>query len=313
MTCPEWLWKILLEFYSPPELQDRRVSVGLAELVKQFPHLPVSEEAPVFIFSAGWRSGSTLLQRLLNTHPDVMIWGEAYENTFLLHHLAAPFAGFTKEPLDFLFRCDHISNSTGPDELTQSLTQAWIANLSPDPADLKLANLAFMETLFKSYPRENNRSRWGIKLVSGTEILAGYLRWLYPNCKLLYLVRNPSASFSSYRSCTKDGTEPWYLHFPNYPVKHVVSFVTHWRRCAEGFLNSYRELDAFLLRYEALIDGSMLEPLQQYLDLRLDASVLASHVDFPSSWRAKKEVTRFEQHVIRFIGGDVAKKLGYLL
>jgi len=280
--------------------------------VRQFPHLPVSDEAPIFIFSAGWRSGSTLLQRLLNTHPDVMVWGEAYENTFLFYHLAAPFAGFTKVDLDFLFRSDHTADSMGHDDLTHSLTKAWIANLSPDPAELKLANLAFFERLFKTYPSENNRSRWGIKLVSGTESLAKYLRWLYPNCKLLYLVRSPYASFSSYMSCTKDGTEPWYLHFPDYPVKHVVSFVTHWRRCAEGFLSSYRELDALLVSYEALIDGSMLEPLQQYLNLRLDVSILNSRVDFPAAWRTKKEITTFEQHVIRFISGDVARELGYL-
>ena len=313
MTCPPWLWTSLLTIYSPPPLHDRRVSAGLDAFVAQFPHLPVSDEAPIFIFSAGWRSGSTLLQRLLNTHPDVMVWGEAYENTFLFHHLAAPFAGFTKVPLDFLFRSDHISDAAGPDDLTHSLTKAWIANLSPDPAELKLANLSFIEKLFKTYPSENNRSRWGIKLVSGTETLAKYLRWLYPKCKLLYLVRSPYASFSSYMSCTKDGTEPWYLHFPDYPVKHVVSFVTHWRRCAEGFLNSYQELDALLVSYEALIDGSMLEPLQQYLDLRLDDSVLASHVDFPQTWRTKREVTKIERRVIRFICGDVARQLGYIV
>ena len=310
MTCPQWLWTILLRLYSPPQLQDRRVSAGFDAFVKQFPYLPVSDEAPIFIFAAGWRSGSTLLQRLLNTHPDMMVWGEAYENTFLFYHLIAPFGGFTKVPLDFLFPSDHTSDTV---DLTEAITKTWIANLTPDPAELKLAHLDFFRRLFKTYPAENNRSRWGIKLVSGTEVLAKYLRWLYPNCKVLYLVRSPYASFSSYMSCTKDGTEPWYLHFPDYPVKHVVSFVTHWRRCAEGFLNSYREMDALLVSYEALIDGSMLEPLQQYVNLRLDDSVLASHVDFPSDWRTKREITRFERRVIRFVCGDVARQLGYVL
>ena len=34
-----------------------------------------SEHRPVVVLSSG-RSGSTLLQKLLNTHPDLVIWGE---------------------------------------------------------------------------------------------------------------------------------------------------------------------------------------------------------------------------------------------
>ena len=36
------------------------------------------EKGPVFLFSAGWRSGSTLLQRLITHGGEVMMWGEPF-------------------------------------------------------------------------------------------------------------------------------------------------------------------------------------------------------------------------------------------
>ena len=34
-------------------------------------------KGPIFIFSAGWRSGSTLLQRMVTASGKALIWGEA--------------------------------------------------------------------------------------------------------------------------------------------------------------------------------------------------------------------------------------------
>ncbi|MEO0535490.1 MAG: hypothetical protein AAF215_16660 [Cyanobacteria bacterium P01_A01_bin.123] len=35
-------------------------------------------DSPIFVFSAGWRSGSTLLQRLVMSDKSVVIWGELF-------------------------------------------------------------------------------------------------------------------------------------------------------------------------------------------------------------------------------------------
>lgn len=311
MQCPPWLFKILLRRYSPPLLEGAGVCEGLDELSRQYPDLPAGDESPVFIFSAGWRSGSTLLQRLLNSHPDLLVWGEAYENAQLLHHLAAPFAAFTKVPLDFLFPSDRADFDLSDDGFSRALTRSWTATLSPDPADLKRAHLTFLATLFKRYAASRGRSRWGVKMISGTEVLAEYLRWLYPECKMLYLLRSPYSSFRSYVNSTKGCAEPWYLQFPSYPVKGAAPFAVHWRRCVEGFVRSRERLGAFLIRYEDLANRSAVGPLQDYLGLSLDASVLDSAVDLPSRRGEGRGLLKRERAIIRLITGDAAAQFGY--
>ena len=46
---------------------------------KRWPGVMSSESSePVFILSAGWRSGSTFLRRCLMASSDILIWGEPY-------------------------------------------------------------------------------------------------------------------------------------------------------------------------------------------------------------------------------------------
>ena len=45
-------------------------------------------EAPIFVLASGWRTGSTLLQRILVTDPDVLLWGEPLGDLGLLSNIA---------------------------------------------------------------------------------------------------------------------------------------------------------------------------------------------------------------------------------
>src|SRR5262245_48832244 len=49
-----------------------------------------STEKPIFILSAGWRSGSTLVQRCVMSGGEAMIWGEPYGPFGLFDALADP-------------------------------------------------------------------------------------------------------------------------------------------------------------------------------------------------------------------------------
>lgn len=304
MDCPPWLWKILLERYWPEEFLDSRVSEGLTWFEKQKPDLSPSDASPIFIFAAGWRSGSTLLQRLLNSHPRVMIWGESYEYSFLLYHLSAPLGGLSKKPLDLDFLSPHMPRM--PNELASLLTTQWIANLTPPIADLKQAHLAYLNTLFGTRAIEGQRPRWGLKMVRATATIAHYLRWLYPKAKILYLFRNPYASFRSYLNASKLG---WYLYYPRYRVNGVVPFIVHWRHCMNTFLATYQPLDAFLVRFESLTDRQLLGPLQEYLNLELDPATLDLKVDMKHE--TTRNLTSSHRLMIRFIAGDMAKRYGY--
>ena len=57
-------------------------------MMKRIWRLRDSNAQPIFIFAAIWRSGSTLLQRLLCSDPSLILWGEPYTDTDLLPRLA---------------------------------------------------------------------------------------------------------------------------------------------------------------------------------------------------------------------------------
>lgn len=311
MQCPSWLWNILLRHYWPQVFTHEGVAQGLAWTAQHCPDLPRSEESPIFVFSAGWRSGSTLLQRLLNSHPEVMVWGEAYEHSLMLHHLAAPLSSFSKVPLDMEFMPEEMAAPARCDKLAVRLTSEWTAVLAPAVADLKRAHWAYLEALLKTPAARLERPRWGIKMVRGTAMVAEYLRWLYPKAKFLYLYRDPYASFRSYKSRTKKG---WYLYFPSHRVRGALPFAVHWRHCMGDFLASAKRLDALLVPYESLINRQILGALQDYIGLPLDTSILDAKVDISNNTSrpgAQRRVSIHERRIIQFVTGDLAARHGY--
>ncbi len=304
MECPPWLWQLLLNRYWPKEFLHHRVAQGLAWTLEKYPDQPTSEESPVFVFSAGWRSGSTLLQRLLNSNPEVMVWGEAYEHALLFHHLAAPLTAFTKVPLDLHFLPE--GNALPPDELAELLAK-WTAILTPSVADFKRAQRAYLETLFKQPAVAAGRPRWGVKMVRGTAMVAHYLRWLYPKAKFLFLFRDPYAAFQSYQNLPKK--RGWYLYFPSYRVRWVLPFAVHWKHCMDDFSATHEELDAFLVRYEDLVSGKILGPLQDYLGMPIDETLLDVKVNIAG--KTGGTLTATQRTIIGFITGNTALQHGY--
>src|SRR5688572_31225972 len=69
-------------------------------------------EAPIFIFAAGWRSGSTLLQRLLISGGDALIWGEPYSPSDIVGRLTESLRIFSQEfpPHEFFLRHHEITS-----------------------------------------------------------------------------------------------------------------------------------------------------------------------------------------------------------
>src|SRR5437762_14385522 len=65
------------------------IAAGLAALSRRWPEVRSSSpEQPVFVLAAGWRSGSTLLQRALLSH--CFVWGEPFGHAGLIERLAEP-------------------------------------------------------------------------------------------------------------------------------------------------------------------------------------------------------------------------------
>ena len=160
-------------------------------------HTPSTIEAvssipsPLFVFSACWRTGSTLLQRVLNGGDQCMIWGEP------------GYLDFTRKIHDMLIR-----QKTSQDWAWKSIGQvglsgAWIPNLSPGE-EASLAGLrAFFEQLYipQSLALKADCRYWGFKEVRMDAVKnAAFLHKLFPKARFIFHFRHPVSCFESLRA-----------------------------------------------------------------------------------------------------------------
>ena len=215
------------------------------------------DDQPVFLFSAGWRSGSTLLQRMvMQNNSGIIIWGEPYNSCNIFDGLANQFRAFTAtwpKEIHFLSKV----NRSG-------LSDQWVANLYPDVDDLIDAHRQFLNTLFAKPALRFGGENWGMKVVRLNIDHAIYLRHLYPKGKFIFLCRDPFASFASFRKIY-DG---WFAKWPDHVVATPYSYGRHWARLTQGFLRGYVSLDGFFIRYEDLDNEEQCDRLGAYLGWR---------------------------------------------
>ena len=261
------------------------------------------DEQPVFLFSAGWRSGSTLLQRMImQNNSKIVIWGEPYNLCNIFDGLANQFRAFTPtwpKEIHFLSKIDR-----------SCLSNQWVANLYPDVDDLLIAHREFLNTLFAQPARRFGGENWGIKVVRLNIDHATYLKRLYPKGKFIFLCRDPFASYASFRKIY-DG---WFAQWPDRVVATPYSYGRHWATLTQGFLRGHKSLDGLFIRYEDLDDERQCDRLGDYLGWRVScASSMARIVGGlgGDAGDRKPRMTAIERALLRVSVRDVRRFAGY--
>src|SRR4051794_21878773 len=138
------------------------------------------EALPILVLGSGQRCGSTLVQRLLSSHPEVLIWGEHGG------HLS-PILEASKT----LELWDRNVSQKAREEYAINGYQSFMANLLPDPVTVAEAARAYLTTLFALPAEAQGRPRWGFKEVRFGLPEAEAIRELFAGTRVIHVTRDP--------------------------------------------------------------------------------------------------------------------------
>lgn len=216
--------------------------------------------SPIFIFAASWRTGSTLLQRVLNASGEVFIWGEP---AFLPQAIALYERMWTSFEKGGHNRNEAFGKKIGK----------WTPVVSPYPEMVTKAFRLFFGELYGKETMALGLKRWGFKEVrAGTVENIIFLKKIYPKAKFLFLVRNPYNTYKSMKGKKFHGN-----------FKDPFEPICIWSENVRQFFNN-EEVQKYCLlaRYEDIVKISKKE------DAELKR--ISEHVQIPIRKKMYKEL-----------------------
>jgi hypothetical protein len=256
-------------------------------------------DAPIFIQGAGWRCGSTWLQRLIMSSGQALVWGEPFDRSGVVQATSSQLLPLGRDwPPDKWF-----VRSRGSSELTDE----WIANLYPAVAELIESHRALFRRLLEVPARERGAARWGLKEIRLTTAHARYLRLLFPGAKFLFLIRNPFDAYRSYR----EALNPWFERWPDGLTVTAAQFGRMWTRLAGDFVANHAAAGGLLVRYEDLASNpAMIATISEYLGLPLAPELAARSVR--GNPHPRQTLPRLERWLLLNRVRSLADRLGYI-
>lgn len=208
-----------------------------------------SDESPIFLLAAGWRSGSTLLQRIIASSGEVLMWGEPYGRASIIPGLTRSAMALRPERPEEGYAGWPHSGHFAPHQLADKPEDHWIANHFPPAQAFKQGFQAHLDALFSEPAKAQGAARWGLKEVRLHGMDGQFLNWVYPKARFVFLLRNPWDAWASAKGAT------WWLRWPDRKVETAPEFAHHWRRLAQSFLEWPAD-NGLLVRYEDLVRDS---------------------------------------------------------
>ncbi len=223
-----------------------------------------SAERPVLVLASGQRCGSTLVQRLLTSNPDIMIWGEH--------------GGHLKDLLamtQVLEAWDHGVSVPARDAFEKGAHQSWMANVLPGPDAVRDAARAYLLALFHEPAAVLGRPRWGFKEVRfGLEEAAAF-RGLFGELRAIHITRDPRDVLVSLDWWERQ-RQWWRREFTEMAVRA-------WVTVNQSFLDQRDESWHVSVRYEDVVSdhGAFTERVAALLGVSpdtFDRSVFAKRI-----------------------------------
>jgi hypothetical protein len=257
-------------------------------------------EAPIFVFSTGWRAGSTLLQRVLATDPRLLLWGEPLGEMTIVAKLAEAMSQFISPRNLQLWKEQE-------DPSSASLSTSWVANLYPSGKDFRLALRGLFDQWLGEPARQHGFSRWGFKEVRLGATEASFLHWLYPRAKFVLISRHP---YDCYRSLSDSQWNQVFYRHPDAPVDSAVSFARHWNRLAISWSDLPCGFPSFHIKYEDLVLGKVdFRKLESWLDIKIRESAALSVSVGGTATRSR--LSWYERLIIGHEAATGMRALGY--
>ena len=209
---------------------------------------------PIFLLGSG-RSGTTLLQRILNSADDVLIWGE--HGGFLKQIAEAYFQNQTDKEIDKqIFVQNPVAKDPSLDFNALKLRKigySWMNWYGRNEIDVNFRGL--IDSFFN--PEGMARSHWGFKEIRyGLEDrVMEMLAALYPEARFVFIVRNPIDVVAS------QVVMGWYGD-----AQHLAKSWANQNRAILDFCHTHEER-SHLVRFEELIapDSSAIPNLFDWL------------------------------------------------
>jgi hypothetical protein len=252
------------------------------------------DESPIFIFSAGWRSGSTLLQRLISSSNKLFLWGEPFDRSNIIQSLSDTLTPFSDiwPPREYCIKEGELGE----------YSQKWIANLYPTEDSLKLAHRNFLDTLFAEPARSIGAKRWGIKEVRFGFQEAVFLKLLYPNAKFLFLKRALPDAYISYKNFRPSMN--WYAKWPFKTAFTPFAFAQHRARLINEFELAITATGGLIIDYADLVKNPRtIDDINAYCEVNCDKSVLENKVGSglgkPSENRKIQHIKLLEKYLLK--------------
>lgn len=152
---------------------------------------------PILVLASGQRCGSTVVQRLVSSHPDALIWGEHGGHLHSLHAV-------TKA----LEHWDRSFGPSGREGFARDAHHSFMANLVPGEEPVSAAARAYILELFANPAAALGRPRWGFKEVRYGLEEVEWLSGLFPGLRAVHVTRDPRAVLLSLDDWERSPT-PW--------------------------------------------------------------------------------------------------------